>query len=57
MRVQDQRDTGIKDLPSLDQMIASLPQVTINTDEDLTADFKAEKISAETVCDAEMSHF
>jgi len=30
-------------------MVSAIPQVAIDKDEDLTADFKAEKISAETV--------
>ena len=46
---QDARDTEIKDLPSLEKMVSAIPQVAIDRDEDLTADFKAEKISAETV--------
>lgn len=47
--LQDSRDTEIKDLPSLESMVAAIPKVHIDKDEDLTADFKAEKISAETV--------
>lgn len=46
---QDSRDTEIKNLPSLESMVAAIPQVSIDKDDDLTADFKAEKISAETV--------
>uniref|UniRef100_A0A7S3R8N1 ATP synthase subunit beta n=2 Tax=Eukaryota TaxID=2759 RepID=A0A7S3R8N1_DUNTE len=46
---KDSRDTEIKDLPSLEKMVSAIPHVEIDKDEDLTADFKAEKISAETV--------
>jgi hypothetical protein len=49
MDSQDARDTEIKNLPSLESMVAAIPKISIDKDEDLTADFKAEKISAETV--------
>lgn len=46
---QDARDTEIKNLPSLESMVAGLKVEAVDPDDDLTADFKAEKISAETV--------
>ncbi len=39
----------LKDLPSIEKMVSELKDEKIDLDDDLTADFKAEKISAETV--------
>ncbi|KAJ9515253.1 hypothetical protein QJQ45_002389 [Haematococcus lacustris] len=45
----DSRSTDIKDLPSLDKMVSDIKEEAVDLDDDLTADFKAETISAETV--------
>jgi hypothetical protein len=48
--VQDAKSSQeIKDLPSLEKMVADIKEEAIDLDDDLTADFKAEKISGETV--------
>jgi F-type H+-transporting ATPase subunit beta len=39
----------LKDLPSLEKMLADIKEEVPDADDDLTADFKAETISAETV--------
>jgi len=39
----------VKDLPSLEKMVADIKEEAVDMDDDLTADFKAETISAETV--------
>ncbi|GFH14233.1 ATP synthase subunit beta [Haematococcus lacustris] len=46
---KDSRSTDIKDLPSLDKMVSDIKEEAVDLDDDLTADFKAETISAETV--------
>ncbi|MEW5316841.1 MAG: hypothetical protein WDW38_008186 [Sanguina aurantia] len=46
---KDSRSTDIKDLPSLEKMVSEIKEEIIDLDDHLEADFKAEKISAETV--------
>jgi len=46
---KDSRASDIKDLPSLEALVASIKEEAIDLDDDLAADFKAETISAETV--------
>ncbi len=41
--------TDLKDVPSLDKMVADIKEEPIDPDDKLEEDFKAEKISAETV--------
>jgi hypothetical protein len=39
----------IKDLPSLEKLVSEIKEEVVDADDDLAADFKAEKISGETV--------